>query len=58
MREFERMMSALMNQMDNIAGELYDNDEVREYFEQHYGYRPEMDDALQMIMEHIERRYM
>jgi hypothetical protein len=58
MREFEKMMSALMNQMEDIAGELYDNDEVREYFEQYYGFRPEMDDALQMIMEHIERRYM
>lgn len=57
MKNFEKAMNLFMDTMEDMAGALYDDAEVKAYFVEHYGYNEEMDDAVHMLVKYIEDKY-
>lgn len=57
MKNFEYGIRELFNKMDDLAGELFDNEEVKAYFVEHYGYNEEEDDAIYMVFKYFAESY-
>lgn len=57
MRDFEKAVNILVDNLIDTADELFANDEVKAYFEKWYGYEAGMDDELHLLVQYIHDKY-
>lgn len=57
MKDFEKSVNILVDNLIDTVDELFANDEVKAYFEKRYGYEAGMDDELHLLVRYIEDTY-
>lgn len=57
MRDFEKAVNLLVDNLIDTADELFASDEVKAYFKKWYGYEAGMDDELHMLVRYIDDKY-
>ena len=56
MEMFNKEASMVVDMMEDVAGRLFDDEKVKEYFIAHYGCA-DCDDAAYMVLKYIEDKF-
>jgi hypothetical protein len=57
MSEFDAKVKELVWKMEDLAGVLFDDENIQEYFVQAYDF-DEYDDAMSVLIKYIEDKYI
>ncbi len=57
MKNFEKTMNIFMDQMEDLAYELCNDDDIKAYLVEHYGYNEEEDNVVDIVVKYISKYY-
>lgn len=57
MKDFEKAVNILVDSIIDTADELFESDEVKAYFVEHYNYEDGLDDTFNMLIQYIQDKY-